>query len=58
MVEYLGDEQIAHLRIKDTPLVAKLPVEQRLTMGDSREFYVAQDKLRFFDAETEERVSA
>ncbi len=57
VVEYLGDEQIAHLRVKDTSLVAKLPVEQRLTMGDSREFYVAQDKLRLFDAETEERVS-
>src|SRR4051794_25344586 len=58
VVEYLGDEQIAHLRVKDTPLVAKLPVEQRLAMGDSREFHVAQDKLRFFDAETQERVSA
>jgi multiple sugar transport system ATP-binding protein len=57
VVEYLGDEQIAHLRVKDAPLVAKLPVEQRLTMGDSRDFYVAQDKLRLFDAETEERVS-
>jgi multiple sugar transport system ATP-binding protein len=58
VVEYLGDEQIAHLRVKETPLVAKVPVEQRLTMGDSREFYVGQDKLRFFDAETEERVSS
>ena len=58
VVEYLGDEQIAHLRVKDTPLVAKLPVEQRLSMGDSRDFYVARDKLRFFDAETEERVAS
>jgi multiple sugar transport system ATP-binding protein len=58
VVEYLGDEQIAHLRVKDTPLVAKLPVEPRLSMGDSREFYVAQDKLRLFDAETEERVAS
>jgi multiple sugar transport system ATP-binding protein len=57
VVEYLGDEQIAHLRVKDAPLVAKVPVEERLTMGDSRDFYVAQDKLRLFDAETEERVS-
>jgi multiple sugar transport system ATP-binding protein len=58
VVEYLGDEQIAHLRVKDAPLVAKLPVEQRLAMGDSRDFYVAQDKIRLFDAETEERVSS
>jgi ABC-type sugar transport system ATPase subunit len=31
VVEYLGDEQIAHQRVKETPLVAKVPVEQRLT---------------------------
>jgi multiple sugar transport system ATP-binding protein len=58
VVEYLGDELIAHLRVKDTPLVAKLPVEERLTMGDSRDFYVTRDKLRYFDAETQERVSS
>ncbi len=58
VVEYLGDEQIAHLRVRDTPLVAKLPVEQRLSMGDSRDFYVTRDKLRFFDAETQERVAS
>jgi multiple sugar transport system ATP-binding protein len=58
VVEYLGDEQIAHLSVAGTPVVAKLPVEERLTMGESREFHVARDKLRFFDAETHERVSS
>jgi multiple sugar transport system ATP-binding protein len=56
VVEYLGDEQIVHMRVKDTSLVAKLPVEQRVNMGDDVQFFVARDKLRFFDAETEERV--
>src|SRR5438876_1866071 len=37
VVEYLGDEQIAHLLVKDTPVVAKLPVEERLTSGQSLE---------------------
>jgi ABC-type sugar transport system ATPase subunit len=56
VVEYLGDEQIVHMRVKDTPIVAKLPVEQRLQTGETSEFFVARDKLRLFDAETEERV--
>jgi multiple sugar transport system ATP-binding protein len=58
VVEYLGDEQIAHLLIKDTPAVAKLPVEDRLTTGQKLDFFVSRDKLRLFDAETEERVAA
>jgi ABC-type sugar transport system ATPase subunit len=58
VVEYLGDEQIAHLSVKDMPLVAKLPVEERLTMGDNVDFFVARDKLRLFDAETEQRVAS
>jgi multiple sugar transport system ATP-binding protein len=58
VVEYLGDEQIVHMRVKDTPLVAKLPVEDRVNTGDSRAFFVARDKLRMFDAETEERLGS
>jgi multiple sugar transport system ATP-binding protein len=56
VVEYLGDEQIVHMRVKDTPIVAKLPVEERLAAGETAEFFVAQDKLRLFDAGTEERI--
>jgi multiple sugar transport system ATP-binding protein len=56
VVEYLGDEQIVHMRLRDTSLVAKLPVEQRVGTGDTVEFFVARDKLRLFDAETEERL--
>jgi ABC-type sugar transport system ATPase subunit len=56
VVEYLGDEQLVHLVRKDTPLLAKLPVELRLETGRSEEFAVASDKVLLFDAETEERV--
>jgi multiple sugar transport system ATP-binding protein len=56
VVEYLGDEQIVHMRVKDTPIVVKLPVEERLAAGETAEFFVAQDKLRLFDAGTEERI--
>jgi multiple sugar transport system ATP-binding protein len=56
VVEYLGDEQIVHMRVRNTSVVAKLPVEQRVSTGDTTEFFVARDKLRLFDAETEARL--
>jgi multiple sugar transport system ATP-binding protein len=56
VVEYLGDEQIVHLLLKDTPIVAKLPVEDRLSTGETSAFSVGGDKLRIFDAETQQRV--
>jgi multiple sugar transport system ATP-binding protein len=56
VVEYLGDEQIAHLLVKDSPVVAKLPVEDKLTTGETTHFSVERDKLRLFEAETQERV--
>jgi multiple sugar transport system ATP-binding protein len=56
VVEYLGDEQIAHLLVQDTPIVAKLPVEDKVTAGQNADFSVERDKLRYFDAESEDRV--
>jgi multiple sugar transport system ATP-binding protein len=56
VVEYLGDEQLVHLLRKDTPLLAKLPVEQRIEAGRDEQFAVARDKVALFDAETHERV--
>jgi multiple sugar transport system ATP-binding protein len=56
VVEYLGDEQLVHLLRKDTPLLAKLPVEQRLETGRDAEFAVPSEKVLMFDAETEQRV--
>jgi ABC-type sugar transport system ATPase subunit len=56
VVEYLGDEQLVHLIRRDTPLLAKLPVEPRLETGREEQFAVASDKVLQFDAETQERV--
>jgi multiple sugar transport system ATP-binding protein len=56
VVEYLGDEQLVHLIRKDTPLLAKLPVEQQIETGRNEQFVVARDKVVLFDAETQERV--
>jgi len=57
VVEYLGDEQLVHATRKDTPLQAKLPVEERVAPGEELTFSIPREKLRLFDPETEERVS-
>ena len=56
VVEFLGDEQLVHLVRKDTPLLAKIPVEDRGEMGANSTFFVQRDKVLTFDAETEARV--
>ena len=56
VVEYLGDEQLVHMTRKDTPLQAKLPVEENVSGGQDLTFTVPRDKVLLFDAETEERV--
>jgi multiple sugar transport system ATP-binding protein len=58
VVEYLGDEQLVHLRFGDTPLLAKLPIEQRLAPGQEQEFWIPRDKLHLFDVESERAVAA
>jgi ABC-type sugar transport system ATPase subunit len=58
VVEYLGDEQLAHLTRGDTALQAKLPVEDRLTIGQEHEFSVPREKILYFDEATQERVAA
>jgi ABC-type sugar transport system ATPase subunit len=54
--EYLGDEQLVHLAVKDTPILAKLPVEEKVTPGQDVTFSIARAKIHMFDAETGERV--
>jgi ABC-type sugar transport system ATPase subunit len=56
VTEYLGDEVLVHLARSDTPLLAKLPVEQRIEPGREEAFAVPRDKLMLFDRETELRV--
>jgi ABC-type sugar transport system ATPase subunit len=57
VVEFLGDEQLAHLTRDGTSLQAKLPVEDRLTLGEEREFSVPRNKVMLFDERTKERLA-
>jgi multiple sugar transport system ATP-binding protein len=56
VVEYLGDEQLAHLRLDGAEILAKLPVEQRLEEGRQQQFSVPLAKVLLFDAESERAV--
>jgi ABC-type sugar transport system ATPase subunit len=58
VVEYLGDEQLVHLRMADLPLLAMLPIEERVAAGEQLSFAVPPDKLHLFDAETERAIRA
>ena len=53
VVEYLGDEQLVHLHAGDVELIAKLPIESRLSVGQDVTLAVPIEKLYLFDAETE-----
>ena len=55
--EYLGDEQLVHMSVKDTPILAKLPVEEHVSPGQEVSFSIPRDKIHLFDAETGERVN-
>jgi multiple sugar transport system ATP-binding protein len=58
VVEYLGDEQLAHLRLGDTDIIAKLPVEPRLKAGNQETFSVPLRKVILFDPESKLSLGA
>ena len=57
VVEYLGDEQLVHLRLNETPLLAKLGIEQQVRTGERARFTIPRGKLHLFDAETEQAIA-
>jgi ABC-type sugar transport system ATPase subunit len=52
LVEYLGDERLAHIRLGEQLLVAKLPAEQSLESGATLAFTVPSAAVLLFDADT------
>jgi ABC-type sugar transport system ATPase subunit len=52
VVQYLGDEQLAYLRLGDAEIVAKLPLEAQLEAGWREAFAVPLRKLHLFEAES------
>jgi multiple sugar transport system ATP-binding protein len=56
VVEYLGDEQLAHLSLGEHSLVVKLAVEPRLAHGTRAVFAVPVRAVALFDAENGEAI--
>ncbi|MCP9485952.1 MAG: sn-glycerol-3-phosphate ABC transporter ATP-binding protein UgpC [Gaiellaceae bacterium MAG52_C11] len=56
-VEYLGDEQLVHATVKETRIIAKLPPDRTIGVGEDATFAVPRQNLYLFDAETQERVN-
>ena len=56
VVQYLGDEQLAYLRLGDSEIVAKLPIEAHLELGRTHKFLVPLRKIHLFDVESGAKV--
>jgi multiple sugar transport system ATP-binding protein len=52
LLEYLGDERLAHLRIGELRLTAKLPADQAIESGAPTAFCVPSHSVLLFDTET------
>ena len=58
VVEYLGDEQLAHVRLGEHEIVVKLPVEPRLQAGMQETFSVPLQKVMLFDESSTRAVGS
>ena len=58
VVQYLGDEQLAYLRLGDAEIVAKLPLEAWLEPGRRERFSVPVHNLLLFDAESGDAIGS
>jgi multiple sugar transport system ATP-binding protein len=56
VVEYLGNQELLHAQAEGNEIVALVPSEKKVQIGDKLEFAIPQDKLHLFDPETEESL--
>jgi multiple sugar transport system ATP-binding protein len=58
VVEYLGHEELLHAEAEGHEIVALVPSDKKVRVGDEVQFAVPFDKLHVFDPETEESLVA
>jgi multiple sugar transport system ATP-binding protein len=56
VVEYLGHEELIHSQAEGHEVVALVPSEKKVQVGDQVRFTIPSDKLHLFDPESEERL--
>jgi multiple sugar transport system ATP-binding protein len=57
VVEYLGNEELIHAQTEGHEIVALLPSDKKVSVGDQVEFMVPIDKLHIFDPESEKTLA-
>ena len=58
VVEYLGDEQLLHLRVGEAPLLAKISIDHSVAPGEEQLFAVERGNIHLFDADSERALAA
>jgi multiple sugar transport system ATP-binding protein len=57
VVEYLGNEELIHAQAEGIEIVAMLPSEARVKVGDRVDLAVPMEKLHIFDPESEKALA-
>jgi multiple sugar transport system ATP-binding protein len=57
VVEYLGNEELLHAQVEGNDIVALVPSDRRVKVGESVDFTIPMDKLHVFDPETERSLT-
>ena len=58
MVEFLGNEELLHVRVGEHDLVAIVDAARRVKPGDTLTLWVPLDKIHLFDAEEGRALAA
>ena len=56
VVEYLGNQELLHADVEGHEIIALVPSDRKVQVGDNVELHDAHDKLHLFDPETEESL--
>jgi multiple sugar transport system ATP-binding protein len=57
VVEYLGNEELIHAQTEGNEIVALIPSDNKVSVGDNVTFAVPMDKLHIFDPESEKALA-
>ncbi len=57
VVEYLGNEELIHAQAEGNEIVALIPSDNKVSVGDNVTFAVPMDKLHIFDPESEKTLA-
>jgi len=57
VVEFLGNDELVHAQAEGNEIVALLPSDKKVSVGDSVQFAVPMEKLHIFDPDSEKTLA-